>query len=95
MRKISGATGLGLVDFEMPVRYPRGGDKWAEGCICLKFRSKGMAVDINVGVINIYMLFKVMRLSSVTKAEKEMTPTDPWATSPLGGQREEKKPHYH
>lgn len=53
MRKTSGAAGLGLVDFEMPVRHPSGGDMWAEGCICLKFRSKGVAVDINVGVINI------------------------------------------
>lgn len=32
-----------------------------------------------------------MRLSSITKAEKEIQ-IDPWATSPLGGHREEKGP---
>lgn len=52
MGKTFGATGLGLVDFEMPVRHPSGRDTWAEGFICLKFRIRDMVIEIN-GIISI------------------------------------------
>lgn len=52
MGKTFGATGLGLVGFEMPVRHASRGAMWAEGFICLKLRSKDMAIDIS-GIISI------------------------------------------
>lgn len=73
MGKTFRAAGLGLVDFEMPVRYPSGGDMWAEGCIYLKFRSKDVAVDINA-IISMQILFKVMRLARQKKKQFRLIP---------------------